>query len=651
MISLNGRPLDEAKIRAGLEVLRHRGPDHQDYWLSPDRTVALGHTRLSIIDLETGDQPIADASGERQLVANGELYDFERIRRELEGAGAVFKTRSDSEIALHLYMKYGPRCMDQLRGEFAFNIWDAAAGTLFAARDRFGIKPLYYTVHDGTLYLASEIKALFAAGAPAEWDMESFVTRAFIMDNRRTLFKRVFAVPPGHYMVARQDTDRPFQLFPYWDFDYQNNVKPARSYQDQEIIEDIRQSLLESIRLRLRADVPVGVYLSGGLDSCAILGMAAQYQPQIEAFSIAFTGTQYDEAQVAARMASHAGARFNTIPVSPEELADAFADSIWNGENVSVNVHTVAKYVLSLKTRNKGFKVVLTGEGSDEIFGGYPHFFHDMNARQRRAKTRWLPALNGASTLAAPLFRTFRRLQRLYRGFYSLYNVAGDEASSKKILKRLGYEPSWFLIQRKYLAGLSGIYADGLGEQFRRQDVFEHLLDNNLDLVNKVDGRHPLHASMYLWAKSIMPTYQLSMLGDRMEMANSIEGRTPFLDHHLVEKVVRLPPRFKIRKKIEKFLLREAVRDYIIPEVYRREKRPFVGPPAASAPGSKLFQMIRDTLTPANLAELPFFDAQKVLAIMAKVPDMPPNQQAACDANLLEALSLHVLKERFRVAA
>src|SRR5215472_6922745 len=254
-------------IERATRSLYHRGPDGQRHWISADGRVALGHARLSIIDLTTGDQPIASEDERIRIVVNGEFYGYEAIQRELEDLGHRLRTRSDSEIALHLYEELGTQCLHRLRGEFAFVLWDETNRTIFAARDRFGIKPLFYAFHDDTLYLASEAKALFAAGVPANWDAESVYHCVEYGGHQvRTLFDGVFQVPPGHYLIA---TDKHIQLHRYWDFDYPVVDRAASLRSDADYAAEFRQSLEEAVRLRLRADVPVGCYLSGGLDSCA----------------------------------------------------------------------------------------------------------------------------------------------------------------------------------------------------------------------------------------------------------------------------------------------------------------------------------------------------------------------------------------------
>src|SRR5512143_3348735 len=282
------RPVSPDALHRATAALHHRGPDNQHQWISPEQQVGLGHARLSIIDLRGGDQPLASEDEKLHLVVNGEFYDFERLRRTLEARGHHFRTHSDSEIALHLYEEVGVHCLPPLCGEFAFVLWDRDYQSLFAVRDRFGIKPLYYTWHHDTLYLASEVKALFAAGVPARWDAESFYQQATGPAlPERTLFDGVFQVPPGYYLLATPHSGR---LLRYWDFDYLRAEALAAAPHDAHFyIEQFRTVLDEAMRLRLRADVSVGCYLSGGVDSSAVLGLAARHASEpITAFTLTF---------------------------------------------------------------------------------------------------------------------------------------------------------------------------------------------------------------------------------------------------------------------------------------------------------------------------------------------------------------------------
>jgi len=508
------------RLKCATNSLHHRGPDSQGAWLSPNQRVGLGHARLSIIDLTSGDQPIANEDERLHIVVNGEFYDFERQRRELERRGHLFRTRSDSEIALHLYEEFGAHCLQQLRGEFAFVLWDEANQTLFAARDRFGIKPLYYAVHDDTLYLASEIKALFAAGVPARWDHEYFYQAATgpAMSDR-TLFEGVHQVPPGHYLTA---TASGMRILRYWEFNFPPADELGAETRDEcAFIEEFAAVFEEAVRLRMRADVPVGCYLSGGLDSCAVLGFAARLSSSpIQAFTLTFAQTAYNEGDIAREMAARASANFHPIQIKQSDIADNFADAIWHAETLFANGHGVSKYLLSQAVRDAGYKVVYTGEGSDEIFGGYVHFRIDMLQHNTQGQD------------AAEVQRLLQELEAVNSVSRGILIPAGKTGSLESVERVLGFVPGCLKLfaaqQRQTLFD-----ADFKG-RFAGRDSTRLFLDTP-DVPAVLRGRDPINKSPFVWAKSVLPNYILNLLGDRMEMAHSVEGRVPFLDHHVVE--------------------------------------------------------------------------------------------------------------------
>jgi asparagine synthase (glutamine-hydrolysing) len=599
--------------------------------------VGLGHARLSIIDLKTGSQPIASEDGRSQIVVNGEFYGYEAIQQELERSGHRLRTRSDSEIALHLYEDFGPQCLHHLRGEFAFIIWDESQRTLFAARDRFGIKPLYYAFHNETLYLASEVKALFAAGVPARWDAESVAQSVEYGGHPvRTLFDGVFQVPPGHYLLA---TDKHLQLVSYWDFNYPRLSEQTPQRPDAEYVAEFRQVLEEAVRLRLRADVPVGCYLSGGLDSCAVLGLAARHHPApIRAFTLSFDRSDYDEEPQAREMAAKAGAEFIPIPIRQDDLADHFASAIIQSETFCLNAHGVAKYLLSRAVRDAGFKVVMTGEGSDEILGGYAHFRRDM----------LLYGPDGQDPAAvARLLRELEQSNPVSRG---LLLPHGESLPLSGVKRLLGFLPSWIETFAARSAKLRTLLDESFLREFAGREPY-HALFSGLDVHGQLIGRSAVHQSLYLWSKTMLPGYILTMLGDRMEMAHSIEGRVPFLDHRVVEVMRSQPVSLKIRGMTEKYVLREAVRDVITDTVYRRQKHPFLSPPATLNPKQKLHDLVQDRLRGRALASIPFFDQRKVIGLLDRLDRMDESSRVANDQILMLLTSACVLQERFQLAA
>lgn len=625
-VGADSRPSLE-EIHRGLKALHHRGPDAAHTWQSVTGDVILGHTRLSIIDLSTGDQPLSNEDGTIHAVVNGEFYDFERQRRELESRGHRFRTRTDSEILLHLYEDYGVDCVHHLRGEYAFVLWDQRQQTLFAARDRFGIKPLFHAQINGTLHFASEVKALYACGAPRAWDEEGFLLAFGLAGSgsAQTAFRGVQNVPSGHYLVAKSGS---VSLHQYWDFDFPEESS-VKLKSDQEYAEEFRAVLDEAVRLRLRADVPVGCYLSGGIDSCSILGLMARHAPsRVRAFSLAFDHPAYDESAIAKEMAELTGAEFETIPVTQNGLADDFSDAVYHGEAFFANAHCVAKFALSRAVHQAGFKVVLTGEGSDEILAGYPHFRADLSR-------------NCATAAQAAIQQALATSNTVSRG---VLLADGQVAPSTVFMERLGYMPAWIEARQAFLQKSSAY----LPESFSVERTFQSLL-NDLNVNGQMSGRHIVNQSLYLWDKTSLPGYILTILGDRMEMSHSIEGRVPFLDHHVVEFTRTLPVTQKINGATEKFVLREALKPMLTSTVYQRQKHPFLAPPSLTDPESAMHRLLQDTLRGRAIDAIPFLRKKAALDILDSLPGLDEKARSAWEVPLTTLLSACLLAERLHL--
>jgi asparagine synthase (glutamine-hydrolysing) len=637
-----GGKVESESLERAVRVLNHRGPDATRQWIDERSRTGLGHARLSIIDLTTGDQPLANEDGTVRAIVNGEFYDFERIRKDLEKRGHRFRTASDSEILLHLYEEYGASCLEHLRGEFSLVLFDAKNDLLFAARDRFGIKPLFYGVHNNVLMLASEAKSLFAAGFPARWDEESYfqasATGGPLQD--RSFFAGVRQVPPGHYLLATRSSS---QLVRYWDFDYpeqseQERLGKSPAPSDAELADDVAELahiLDEAVRLRLRADVPVACYLSGGIDSCTVLGLASKHAPKpIHSFTLGFDRAEYDEAPIAREMAAKAGSPFTEVPVDQRDFARDFADAIWHAEVLLINSNGVAKYRLSRAVRDAGYKVVLTGEGSDEIFAGYPHFRRDLFLQQQQQ--------NDDGTTATKL-RELERTNAVSRGSMM---PDGEGLPLESVRGALGFVPTWLEAGSTAGRKLSALLAPDFTARFAGRDAAA-LFINSLEVSRQLRNRPPVHQAMYLWSKSLLPNFILSVLGDRMEMAHSIEGRLPFLDHHVVERARSLPVNRKIRGTVEKFILREVARPVVTETVYRRQKHPFYAPPVASSPGGPLYELMQDMLRGPVMQSLPFFDRRRVVGMLDQLPKLDDAALTAIDTPLMLLLSTCLLQQRF----
>jgi asparagine synthase (glutamine-hydrolysing) len=633
-VSRHGRVSADALGRA-TRRLRHRGPDAQRVWTSPDGRAGLGHARLSIIDLATGDQPIASEDERLHLVANGELYDFERIRAELEAKGHRFRTRSDSEIALHLYEDRGPRAVHSLRGEFALALWDERDGQLFVARDRFGIKPLYYALHDGAFHLASEVKALAEMGVPLRWDRETLYDVHFVSHPPdRTLFAGVYQLPPGCTLTTDGEQVR---VLSYWDWNLPIANGNGHAHDERASVERLTLAFEEAVRLRLRADVPVACYLSGGIDSCAVLGFASRLSARpLRAFTLSFDHADYDERAFAEEQARLSGAEFQPIDIRADHLADNFEDAIAHAERPFANAHAIAKFLLSRAVRDDGIKVVLTGEGSDEIFAGYPFFRRDVllhggNGLDPGDRERLLAELDATNRVSSG----------------GMMPQGSSELTAVRSI--LGYVPSNLEAWHQMGHGLLALADDAFTAEFAGRDTFRAML-GCLDVEGQLAGRHYVNQSLYVWGKTMLPNYILSNLGDRMEMAHSVEGRLPFLDHHVAEEAARLPVSMKIKGLVEKHVLREAARPVIVDAVYRRQKHPFMSPPATMQPDGRLYAFLQDTLRGSALAGPGIYDRRKVTQFLDDLPTMDEGTRARSDVVLMWMTSVCLLSRRMAVS-
>lgn len=600
------RPVDPLALRAAGETLAHRGPDERGYWVGPQCTIGLAHARLSINDPAGGHQPLTDESGRLHAVVAGEFYDFERIRTRLEGEGHRLRSRSDSEILLHLYEDLGLGCVEELRGEFSFVLWDEEARVLVAGRDRFGIKPLFYALSGGLLLIASEVKALFAAGVPARWDVESFEDHLFFFPRLdRTLFAGVRQVPPGH--LLRVEGAR-LDVAPYWDLDYPRGPEQEGN-DDQRWITSLASALADATSLRLRADVTVGCFLSGGIDSSSVLGVAAsRYDRPIPAFTVSFHGTPYDEEAVAEESALRFGARFHPLRIGYDELGEHFEEAVWHAEILGLNPHGVARYLQSRAVQQAGYRVVLSGEGSDEILAGYGHVRQHLEGAEGPAQTE-LAVLAGVSA-------------------------------------RLGFVPAWLRTLAVGRAPFHLLGRDGASGARSPADVYLGLLEQ-FDLDGQLAGRPAILQSQYLWTRSILPSYILC--AERLELAHGVEARLPFLDHRLFEVVREMPLSLLVGRGKEKWVLREAARPYVTDTVYRRAKQPFTAPPGALDPGCHLMQVVGEHLASDALEALPFLDASRVRQLFAELGHLDERLRIALDAVFFMIASACVLQKRFRL--
>jgi len=597
------------RVDRAVAALAHRGPDGRDARAYDGGRVALGHARLAIVDVENGAQPIDNEDATIACVVSGELYDDEAIRRSLEAHGHRFKTQSDSELVVHLYEEHGDAFVEHLRGEFALAIWDDRNKRLVCARDRFGVRPLVWTKTKDGVAIASEAKALFALGARRAWDADSLwlATSAQYTTPDRTMFAGVRQVPPGFLFVADARGER---LARYWDFDLPRAAERDRTVRSDEL----RAALDDAVRVRMRAPGDrVACALSGGIDSSAVAALAARRRHALDCFSIAFDDDAYDESALAARTARALGATLHVVRASSRELLDALPCAVAQSEGLAINFHLPAKWLLAREVNRAGFKVLLTGEGADEVLAGYPHFRRDLLVER------------GASDAD---------LARRNRASAGLMMPEGATLDASAFSRALGFVPSFVLAKAGLGLRASSLVSRDFSARYASRDPYGEILAS-LD-VEQMRDRDRVDQSAYAWSKLALAGYILRTLGDGTEMAHAVEGRVPFLDHRFFEVARRVPTSDKIRGDVEKFILRDAMRDALPEEVVARRKHPLLAPPAVGR-----MDAVGDWLRSGDLPS--FFDARAVRSALDRVAVVSASERPAWEPPLMLAMTATLL--------
>ena len=593
-----------SELETMIHTLHHRGPD--GYGFHVDAGIGLAHARLSIIDLATGDQPIHNERGDVWTVFNGEIFNYVELRAELIAQGHRFYTQSDTEVIVHLYDRYGDRFVDHLNGQFAIALWDARRRRLVLARDRAGIRPLFHTRARGRIWFASEIKALLCvlperARLHAAGLVEALTYWAPV--DPETVFEDVHSLPPGHLLAIEADGRE--TLTRYWDWTFPEQGSPAAFDSVEQATDELRALLIDAVRLQLRADVPVGAYLSGGLDSSGIVAMIRGFtDTPVRTFSVAFEDAEFDESEHQQAMVRHLGTDHTTLRCTRAQIAEAFPRLVRHAEAPVLRTAPVPLMLLSRCVREQGYKVVLTGEGADEVFGGYDIF--------KEAKVRRFWARQPGSTLRPKL------LGRLY-GYLEnspVSNPAFAESFFGQGLEHIeraifAHVPRWTTSQRA-LNFLAPELRASVGSR-NALDWYEQQLP--ADIMRWA----PLSRDQYVEAKSLLAAYLLAAQGDRVAAANSIEGRVPYLDHRVIEFGNRLPPQFKIRGLTEKYLLRRALAGLLPTDIVTRTKQPYRAPDSASFfVNGKAPDYVSDLLSAERIRKAGYFDAASVGRLLDK---------------------------------
>lgn len=593
-----GKPVEPALFRAALDMLAHRGPDGSGVWQGDGGSlgaVALGHRRLAVMAPESGAQPIANETGDVIAIVNGELYGFEAIRSELEARGHRFRTRSDSEILVHLYEEYGQDCVRRLRGEFAFVLWDATRRVLFCGRDPFGIKPLFYAEREGGLLLASEAKALFRVGVAARWNEHVVLDELlFGASPDRTRFAGISAIPPGGVLVF---DERGLRTARYWTTSYPSPPEHDWLSAPEAHAENLRARLRDTIGTRLRSDVRVGLHLSSGYDSNAVAGFAQTLAPRgLKAFTVAFDHPTFDESDDTRAAAAELGLELEVVTCTSADVAREFMDAVAHAEMIGCNGHIVAKYRMSRAIRDAGIKVVLSGDGADELFLGYDFCLGDLAGGPSAADV--------AGTPLAAIHRSQGFVPTIMKNMWSLRSGFMDLVDGA-------------------LVGQTQTMTDNAFTRF-----FE------LTRAARLSDRAPVFRGMDAWINSQLAGYILA--GERLDMAHSVEVRLPLLDHELFAYASGISVE-GLMKGI-KHPLREAAWPHFAERIRQMKgKKPFQSPPSAMV-GGPLRTMIVDVLTDPIVKSIPWLDAAAVARFA--VQEAPSDDWTAAFRRDLVALGI-----------
>lgn len=607
--------VDPARLKRMTDVMAHRGPDCGGFHREPG--IGLGFRRLSIIDLETGNQPISNEAGTVYVLCNGEIYNYVELRRELEASGHLFRTHSDVEVIVHLYEEYGVEFLPHLRGMFAIAVWDGRTQSLILARDRFGIKPLHYALNTEALYFASEQKSILAAEEiRPQLDFEA-VKGLFaygFAPGKRTLCKGILRLRPGHYLVLRQGTAT---IHKYWDVHFPlRHSHPCRSEDDW--AEALSEKLQESVRLHLRSDVPVGAWLSGGIDSSGIVSLMCRLSNRrVKTFSIAFENADFDEVTHQRTLA-----HFSGYNISNEQVLCRTSDfellpkAIWYCEDLSTSGIEIPRMMLSELT-SRNVRVVLTGEGSDEIFGAYGWFHADKFLRPLAA----LPLPLRRLMLLGPVIPRFR-----------------------PIASRVHLAPAAMNIERyrAMIASPSPVPFHGLVTEEIRQTLEKAGEAEDLAAPpDEFNGWHPFNQLQYYEMKVRLPDYINRDL-DLTSMAHSVEARVPFLDHELAELCAQIPPALKMKWLNEKYILRKALRPFLPEEILRRKKRGLLAPRDQWLRG-KLPEFAREMLSESCIKKKGYFLPERV----GRLIEMHRSHKADLGKYLMAVLVIQLWDEVF----
>ncbi len=627
IIDYHGKSNTVTSVGTMLRSFSHRGPDESGIYHSPAATI--GNVRLSIIDLQTGQQPLSDISGRYWIVFNGEIFNYIELREELEKKDVRLKTRSDTEVLVNLYALHGKDCLSMLNGQFAFAIWDKQKEELFLARDRVGIRPLFYTIANGIFYFASEIKALFRnPEIKRELDPQSLaqIYTFWTALTPGTAFKDIFELSPGHFMIFGRNGTKTEK---FWELNIGQN---RADFSLPEAIEQLDELFTNAVRIRLRADVEVAAYLSGGIDSSTTVAYIRDIEPGIlNTFSIGFEDKDFDESKYQEEAVRYLNTNHQSITCSSKEIAEAFPRVVWHSETPLTRTAPTPMLILSKLVRDNNIKVVITGEGSDEILAGYDIF--------REAVIRKFWAKQPGSSFRPML------LKRIYPDIPHLRNA------SPNILKMFfGYK----------LEDTSNPLYSHLLRWNNSNHIKKHFSDhikssvNGYDPLEDLSGKLPgdfnswttLAKAQWLETTVFMSGYLLSSQGDRMAMANSVEGRYPFLDYRVIEFCSSLPERLKLNGTNEKYLLKKMMTGRIPDSIVKRQKQPYRAPISSVFLAKERPDYVNEMLSESMINKAGVFNQDSISGLLDKI-GISGTASEMDNMVLTSVISTHLLHHQF----
>jgi asparagine synthase (glutamine-hydrolysing) len=602
IFNFDGMAVTPESLLGMIRMLAHRGPD--DTGFHAEDGVGLSHARLSIIDLAGGKQPMCNEDSSLWITFNGEIFNYLELREELVRKGHRFATRSDTEVILHLYEEKGENCVQYLNGQWAFAIWDNQRRRLFLSRDRLGVRPLFYTHTNKSFIFASEIKAIFAhPGITREIDVNGLdeVFTYWCTIPPTTIFRSIHELPPGHSMTVDASG---IVTRPYWHIQFEKISGAVNPSEEQSYADQLLELLADATRIRLRSDVPVGAYLSGGLDSTVTTALVKKFSnAKLQTFSISFDSAEFDESSFQSEAVRFLDTEHQDFRCAKNQIAEVFPDVIWHTEKPVLRTAPAPLYLLSRLVRNSGFKVVVTGEGADEMLGGYDIF------KEAKIRRFWetQPDSKMRPLLLRRLYPYLQDIQNQPDAYRKAFFHINVDRTQQPFFSHI---PRWQLT-----AKLKTFFSDAVRAEIAGDDVYSKV---RTKLPHCYSSWDTFCQAQYLETKYLLPGYILSSQGDRMAMAHSVEGRFPFLDHRVVEFASRLPVSLKMKVLNEKYLLKRCANGLIPPSIAKRHKQPYRAPEACTFLQPAAREYMEDLLSPEQIRRDGIFDAPAVEKLQDK---------------------------------